>query len=167
MRFILLISFLLLFSMESFSQAPFLAVNRVDKRTSEVIRQTSMYSFKDAGNVTKLNFSVRAVDDDYFLLLNVPVAATIKKGTVISLLMEDGKRLKLISNNDIISLGESDISKRMMVCDLDPGQEMKELMKQAVKSISIPTSNKGNIEFSLIPKDKGLIRSSLTLVQRK
>lgn len=167
MRSSVLIFFLLLFSLESFSQAPVLAVNRVDKRTGEVIRQTSMYSFKDGANVTRLNFSVRAVDDDYFLLLNVPVAATIKKGTEIRILMEDGKTLKLISNNDIISIGETDISKRMIVCDLEPGKELKELLKQPVKTIAIPSSNKGIIELNLIARDKGLIRSGLMLVQKK
>ena len=37
MRSSVLIFFLLLFSLESFSQAQVLAVNRVDKRTGEVI----------------------------------------------------------------------------------------------------------------------------------
>ena len=167
MRSSILIFFLLLISIKSFPQAPVLVVDRVDKRTKEHIRQTSMYLLKDGGNVNRLSFSVRAVDDTYFLLLNVPVPATIKRGTAITVLMENGKAVKLISNNDIISLGESDVSKRMIVCDLDPEAEMKELLKQGVKSISIPTSNKGTLAVSLLAKDQGLIRSGIALTQKK
>lgn len=54
-----------------------------------------------------------------FLQLDVQQPVTIKKGTEITLTMEDGKVLKLVSGNDIISQGESDISKRMIVCSLD------------------------------------------------
>ncbi|MDO8991459.1 hypothetical protein [Daejeonella sp.] len=167
MRSTVLIFFLLLFSIETFSQAPVLAVNRVDKRTNEHIRQTSMYLFKDGGDVTKLSFSIRALDDTYFLLLNLPIAATVKRGTEVSLIMDNGQIIKLISNNDVISLNEADISKRMMVFDLEPDNEIKELLKQPVKSISIPTSNKGTVVVSLLAKDKGLIRSGIMLAQKK
>lgn len=167
MRSTVLIFFLLLFSLQSFSQAPVLAVNRVDKRTNEHIRQTSMYLFKDGGNVTKLSFSIRALDDAYFLLLNLPIAATVKRGTEVSLIMDNGQVIKLISNNDVISLNEADISKRMMVFDLEPDKEIKELLKQPVKSISIPTSNKGTVVVSLLSEDKDLIRSGIMLAQKK
>lgn len=166
MRFTILICLMLMYSYTSVAQAPVLAVNRVDKHTKEVIRQSSMYSFKDANAITVLNFSVRAVDNHYFLLLNVPLPATIKKGTEVLILLEDGKSLILKSNNDIISLGDHDISKKMIVCDLDNDVELKELMKQSVNSITIPTSNKGNIAVSLVAKDKGLVRSALQLVYK-
>ncbi len=167
MRSIVLIFFLLLSAIESYSQAPVLTVNRIDKRTNEHIRQTSMYLFKDGGGVTKLSFSIRALDDNYFLLLNLPIAATVKRGTEISLAMDNGQLIKLISNNDVISLNEADVSKRMMVFDLAPDQEIKELLKQPVKSISIPTSNKGTVVVNLIAKDKGLIKSAIMLAQKK
>jgi hypothetical protein len=167
MRSSVLIFLLFLTSFESFSQAPVLAVNRIDKRTKEHIRQSSMYLFKDGGGIGKLNFSVRAVDDSYTLLLNLPIAATVKKGTEITLIMEDDKPMKLISNNDIISLSEEDINKKMIVCDLDPAIEIKNLIRQGVKSIAIPTSNKGIIKVTLVAKDRGMIRSGLMLVQKK
>lgn len=167
MRSIFFIFFLLLFSVKSFSQAPVLAVDRVDKRTNEHIRQTSMYLFKDGGNVTKLSFSIRALDDTYFLLLNLPIAATVKRGTEVSIIMDNGQVIKLISNNDVISLNEADISKRMMVFDLEPGKEIKELLKQPVKAISIPTANKGTVLVNLLAKDKGHIRSGIMLAQKK
>jgi hypothetical protein len=167
MRSIFFIFFLLLFSVKSFSQAPVLAVDRVDKRTNEHIRQTSMYLFKDGGNVTKLSFSIRALDDTYFLLLNLPIAATVKRGTEVSLIMDNGQVIKLISNNDVISLNEADVSKRMMVFDLEPGKEIKELLKQPVKAISIPTANKGTVLVNLLAKDKGHIRSGIMLAQKK
>ncbi|MFZ3039397.1 MAG: hypothetical protein WA115_06370 [Polynucleobacter sp.] len=167
MRSSVLIFFLLLFSIETFSQAPVLAVNRVDKRTNEHIRQTSMYLFKDGGGVTKLSFSVRALDDTYFLLLNLPIAATVKRGTEVSLIMDNGQVLKLISNNDVISLNEADVSKRMMVFDLEADKEIKELLKQPVKAISIPTANKGTVVVNLLAKDKGFIRSGIMLAQKK
>jgi hypothetical protein len=153
--------------MKSFSQAPVLAVDRVDKRTNEHIRQTSMYLFRDGGNLVKLSFSIRALDDTYFLLLNLPIAATVKRGTEVSLIMDSGQQIKLIANNDVISLNEADISKRMMVFDLEPGKEIKELLKQPVKTISIPTSNKGTVVVNLLAKDKGLIRSGIMLAQKK
>ncbi|HEY1061400.1 MAG TPA: hypothetical protein VGE44_06925 [Daejeonella sp.] len=167
MRSSVLIFFLLLFSIETFSQAPVLAVNRVDKRTNEHIRQTSMYLFKDGGGVTKLSFSIRALDDTYFLLLNLPIAATVKRGTEVSLIMDNGQAVKLTSNNDVISLNEADISKRMMVFDLEPDKEIKELLKQPVKTISIPTANKGTVVVNLLAKDKGYIRSGIILAQKK
>jgi hypothetical protein len=167
MRSIFFIFFLLLFSVKSFSQAPVLAVDRVDKRTNEHIRQTSMYLFKDGGNVTKLSFSIRALDDTYFLLLNLPIAATVKRGTEVSIIMDNGQVIKLISNNDVISLNEADVSKRMMVFDLEPGKEIKELLKQPVKAISIPTANKGTVLVNLLAKDKGHIRSGIMLAQKK
>lgn len=167
MRSIFFIFFLLLFSVKSFSQAPVLAVDRVDKRTNEHIRQTSMYLFKDGGNVTKLSFSIRALDDTYFLLLNLPIAATVKRGTEVSIIMDNGQIIKLISNNDVISLNEADVSKRMMVFDLEPGKEIKELLKQPVRAISIPTANKGTVLVNLLAKDKGHIRSGILLAQKK
>ncbi len=167
MRSTVLIFFLLVISMKSFSQAPVLAVDRVDKRTNEHIRQTSMYLFRDGGNLVKLSFSIRALDDTYFLLLNLPIAATVKRGTEVSLIMDSGQQIKLIANNDVISLNEADISKRMMVFDLEPGKEIKELLKQPVKTISIPTSNKGTVVVNLLAKDKGLIRSGIMLAQKK
>lgn len=167
MRSTVLIFFLLVISMKSFSQAPILVVDRVDKRTNEHIRQTSMYLFKDGGNTVKLSFSIRALDDSYFLLLNLPIAATVKRGTEISLIMDSGQQIKLIANNDVISLNEADISKRMMVFDLETDKEIKELLKQPVKSISIPTSNKGTLVVNLLAKDKGLIRSGIMLAQKK
>lgn len=167
MRATALFIFLLLFSIESFSQGLVLSVDRIDKRTKEHIRQTSMYLLKDGSGQSKLNFSARAVDDNYFLLLNLPIAATVKRGTEISILLENGKRIQLKSNNDVISLNESDISKKMMVFDLDPENEMMELLKQPIKSFSIPTSNKGNVQVALLSGDKGQIRSGIMLVQKK
>jgi hypothetical protein len=167
MRTKVLIFFLLLFSLESFSQAPVLVVNRIEKRTNEHIRQTSMYLFKDGGNVTKLSFSIRALDDNYFLLLNLPIAATVKRGTEVRVIMDNGQVIKLISNNDVISLTEADVSKRMMVFDLESDKELKDLLKQPVKSITIPTSNKGIVSVNLLAKDKGMIRSGIMLAQKK
>ncbi|GEM_PF-5252457 len=153
--------------MKSFSQAPILVVDRVDKRTNEHIWQTSMYLFKGGGNTVKLSFSIRALDDSYFLLLNLPIAATVKRGTEISLIMDSGQQIKLIANNDVISLNEADISKRMMVFDLETDKEIKELLKQPAKSISIQTSNKETLVVNLLAKDKGLIRSGIMLAQKK
>jgi len=126
-----------------------------------------MYLFKDGGDIGKLNFSIRAVDDSYTLLLNLPVAATIKKGTEIILTMEDDKPMKLISNNDVISINDTDVNKKMIVCDLDPNTEIKNLIRQGVKSISIPTSNKGVLKVNLLAKDRTMIRSGLMLVQKR
>jgi len=167
MRSSVLIFLLILSSFDSFSQTPVLAVNRIDKRTKEHIRQSSMYLFKDGGDVGKLNFSVRAVDDSYTLLLNFPIAATVKKGTEIILTMEDDKPMKLTSNNDVISINDTDVNKKMIVCDLDPDSDIKNLIRQGVKSITIPTSNKGTIRVALVAKDRGMIRTGLMLVQKK
>lgn len=165
MRVTTLFVFLILFSIDSFSQELVISVDRIDKRTKEHIRQTSMYLLKDGSGESKLNFSARAVDDNYFLLLNLPIAANIKRGTEISITLENGKRIQLKSNTDIISLNDSDISKKMMVFDLE--NEMKELLKQPVKSFSIPTSNKGTVQVALLSGDKGKIRSGIMLVQKK
>lgn len=167
MRSTVLIFFLLLITIKSFSQAPILVVDRVDKRTEEHIRQTSMYLFKDGGNTVKLSFSIRALDDSYFLLLNLPIAATVKRGTEVSLIMDNGQVVKVISNNDVISLNEADISKRMMVFDIEADKEIKALLKQAVKAVSIPTSNKGTVVVNLLAKDKGMIRTGIMLAQKK
>ena len=142
-----------------------LTVNRIDKFTKELIKQTSLYSFKD-GSTLKLHFNVRSVDENYYLQFNVPQPVTVKKGTEITLTMEDGKFLKLVSDNDIISLGESDISKRMLVCTLDL-PEIAALMKQQVTAIKIPTSNKGIINVTLPVKDKPMIRTAMVLVSPK
>ncbi len=58
------------------AQAPQLVVNRVDKFTKELIKQTSLYSFKE-GNALKLHFNVRSVDENYYLQFNVPHPVTI------------------------------------------------------------------------------------------
>ena len=117
--------------------------------------------------MTKLSFSIRALDDNYFLLLNLPIAASVKRGTEISVIMENGQIIKLTSNNDVFSLNETDVNRRMMVFDLKSGKELKDLLKQPVKSISIPTSNKGIVLVNLLVKDKGMITSSIMLVQKK
>ena len=162
MRLIALIILSLAFSYSARAQAPVLTVNRVDKFTKELIKQTSLYSFKD-GNTTKLHFNVRSVDENYYLQFNVPQPVTIKKGTEITLTMEDGRILKLRSDNDIISLGESDISKRMIVCTLD-ASEITALLTQQVAAVKIPTSNKGLVNVTLIAKDRPMIRTAMTLV---
>jgi len=167
MRISTLFVFLLLFSVDSFSQGLELAVDRIDKRTKEHIRQTSMYLLKDGSGKSKLSFSVRALDDNYFLLLNLPIAVNIKRGTEVSITLENGMRIQLRSNTDIISLNESDISKKMMVFDLDPANEMQALLKQPVKSFSIPTSDKGTVQVALLSADKGQIRAGIMLVQKK
>lgn len=165
MRSIVLIFLFLGFSFSSKAQDPVLTVNRIDKFTKELIKQTSLYSFKE-GNVVKLHFNVRSVDENYYLQLNVQQPVTIKKGTEITLTMEDGKLLKLVSDNDIISLGESDISKRMIVCVLDFA-EITALMKQQVNGIRVPTSNKGVVNLTLAAKDKPMIRTAMALVSPK
>jgi hypothetical protein len=165
MRFIVLTVIFLVCALSSKAQNPVLAVNRVDKFTKELIKQTSLYSFKD-GSTVKLHFNVRSVDEDYFLQFNVPQAVTIKKGTEITLMMEDGKALKLLSDNDIISQGESDISKRMIVCTLDV-PEITALSKQQVVSIRVPTVNKGVVNLNLTAKDKPMIRTAMMLVSPK
>ncbi|MEJ7693931.1 hypothetical protein [Daejeonella sp.] len=165
MRVIVLIFLFLVCSFLSKAQDPVLAVNRIDKYTKELIKQTSLYSFKD-GNTVKLHFNVRSVDENYYLQLNVDQPVTVKKGTEITLTMEDGKLLKLVSDNDIISLGESDISKRMIVCTLELA-EITALLKQQVNSIRVPTSNKGTVNLTLTAKDKPMIRTAMTLVSPK
>jgi hypothetical protein len=165
MRLNVLIFLLLISALSSNAQNPVLAVNRVDKFTKELIKQTSLYSFKD-GNAVKLHFNVRSVDENYFLQFNVPQAVTIKKGTEVILTMEDGKSLKLVSDNDIISLAESDISKRMIVCSLDL-PEITALLNQQVSSVRIPTSNKGILSFTLPARDKPMIRTAMVLVSPK
>ena len=167
MRSTTLFIFFLFLAVECFSQGLILSVDRIDKRTKEHIRQTSMYLLKDGSGESKLNFSVRAVDDNYFLLLNLPIAATVKRGTEIRVTLDGGKSIQLKSNNDVISLNDSDISKKMMVFDLDPENEMKELLKQPIRSFSIPTSNKGTVQVGLLAGDKGQIRSGIMLVQKK
>jgi hypothetical protein len=147
------------------AQAPELVVNRVDKFTKELIKQTSLYSIKE-GNALKLHFNVRSVDENYYLQFNVPQPVTIKKGTELTLTMEDGKTMKLISDNDIISINDKDISKRMIVCTLDQA-EIAALMKQQVNAVKIPTSNKGLITVSLPAKDKPMIRTAMLLVSPK
>jgi hypothetical protein len=166
MKSFVVVVLILLASFEIKAQAPVLVVNRIDKFTKELIKQTSMYSFKDAGGVTKLYFSVRSVDDDYYIQFNVNAAVTIKKGTEITLLLDDGKSLKLNSDNDIISLSEADINKRMFVCSLDQS-EVNTLLKQQVTSIKIPTSNKGTLTVGLLPNDRGMIRSGMALLGPK
>jgi hypothetical protein len=147
------------------AQAPELVVNRVDKFTKELIKQTSLYSIKE-GNALKLHFNVRSVDENYYLQFNVPQPVTIKKGTELTLTMEDGKMMKLVSDNDIISINESDISKRMIVCTLDQA-EIVALMKQQVTMVKIPTSNKGLITVALPAKDRPMIRTAMQLVSPK
>jgi hypothetical protein len=165
MRFVVLIFLLLVCCFSLKAQDPVLTVNRIDKFTKELIKQTSLYSFKE-GNIVKLHFNVRSVDENYYLQLNVQQPVTIKKGTEITLTMEDGKLLRLVSDNDIISLGESDISKRMIVCTLD-FSEITALMKQQVTSIRVPTSNKGIVNLTLAAKDKPMIRTAMALVSPK
>ena len=96
----------------------------------------------------------------------VPLPVTIKKGTEITLIMEDGKALKLLSDNDIISQSEADISKRMIVCTLDV-PEITALLKQQVVSIRVPTANKGIVDLNLTAKDKPMIRTAMVLVSPK
>lgn len=165
MRSIILIFLFLVCSFSLKAQNPVLAVNRIDKFTKELIKQTSLYSFKD-GSTVKLHFNVRSVDENYYLQFNVPQPVTIKKGTEITLTMEDGKLLNLVSDNDIISLGESDVSKRMIVCTLEV-PEITVLLKQQVASIKIPTSNKGIVTLALPVKDKPMIRTAMVLVSPK
>lgn len=165
MRFIFLTIIFLICVISSKAQNPVLAVNRIDKFTKELIKQTSLYSFKEGDNV-KLHFNVRSVDENYYLQFNVPQAVTIKKGTEITLMMEDGKALKLLSENDIISQSESDISKRMIVCTLDV-PEITALLKQQVVSIRVPTANKGIVNLTLTAKDKPMIRTAMVLVSPK
>ena len=165
MRFVILSLIFLGFSFSTKAQNPVLAVNRVDKFTKELIKQTSLYSFKD-GNTTKLHFNVRSVDENYYLQFNVPQAVTIKKGTEITLMLGNGKALKLVSDNDIISLNESDISKRMIVCTLDV-PEITALLTQEVASIRVPTANKGILNLTLAAKDKPMIRTAMGLVSPK
>ncbi|SKB63427.1 hypothetical protein [Daejeonella lutea] len=165
MRSIVLIFLFLVISLSGRAQNPVLAVNRVDKFTKELIKQTSLYSFKE-GDIVKLHFNVRSVDENYFLQLNVQQPVTVKKGTEIILTMEDGKQLKLISDNDIISLSESDVSKRMIVCPLDFA-EITALMKLQVNAIRVPTSNKGVVNVVLAAKDKPMIRTAMALVSPK
>lgn len=165
MRAFALISLLVIASLSTKAQSPILAVNRIDKFTKELIKQTSLYSFLE-GSKAKLHFNVRSVDENYYLQFNVPQAVTIKKGTEITLTMEDGKILSLVSDNDIISLNESDISKRMIVCTLD-FPEITTLMKWQVNAIRIPTSNKGIVNLTLAAKDKPMIRTAMVLVSPK
>lgn len=106
---------------------------------------------------------MRSVDKSNFLQLNIPQPVTVKKGTEITLLMDNGKNLKLVSDNDIISLNETDINKRMIVCALDaPGKAA--LLKQQVVSIRVPTANKGVVNLNLSGKDQGMIRTAMGLV---
>lgn len=165
MRFALLTIISLVLALSTNAQNPVLAVNRVDKFTKELIKQTSLYSFKE-GNTTKLHFNVRSVNENYYLQFNFPQAVTIKKGTIITLMMGDGKVLNLVSDNDIISLSDSDISKRMIVCTLE-APEITALLKQEVSSIQVPTANKGTLKLSLSAKDRPMIRSAMTLVSPK
>ena len=165
MRFIGLIFIFLGCFLTTMAQNPVLAVNRIDRFTKELIKQTSLYSFKD-GNTVKLHFNIRSVDEDYYLQFNVPLPVTIKKGTEITLIMEDGKALKLLSDNDIISQSEADISKRMIVCTLDV-PEITALLKQQVVSIRVPTANKGIVDLILTTKDKPMIRTAMVLVSPK
>jgi len=165
MRFVVLAFIFLICALSTKAQDPVLAVNRVDKFTRELIKQTSLYSFKD-GSITKLHFNVRSVNENYYLQFNVPQAVTIKKGTEITLMMGDGKSLKLVSDDDIISVGESDISKRMIVCTLDVS-EITVLLKQEVLSIRVPTANKGLLNLTLAAKDKPMIRTAMGLVSPK
>ncbi|WP_276360546.1 hypothetical protein [Daejeonella sp. H1SJ63] len=167
MRSSLLVFFLVLSSLSSFSQSPSLVIDRLEKRTNEHIRQTSQYLFKDGDGKTRLSFSVRAVDENYYLLLNLPVAASIKRGTEVTITMENAKKLLLKSTTEVISMGDWDVSKKMMVFELDPATEIKELLKQGVSSVTIPTSNKGTVQVSLLAADRGQIRAGLTLVQKK
>lgn len=167
MRPFLLVSFLVLTSLSSFSQPPSLVIDRVEKRTKEHVRQTSQYLFKDGGGKTRLSFSVRAVNENYFLLLNLPLAANIKRGTEIEIVMENAKKLHLKSSTEVISMGDADVSKKMMVFELDPATELNELLKQGVSSIAIPTSNKGTVQVSLLAADRGQIRAGLNLTQKK
>lgn len=166
MRALITIGFLFIISLQCLAQAPVLAVNRIDKFTKELIKQTSLYSLKDGSGVTKVHFSVQSVDENYYLQFNVPQAVTIKKGTTITVTLENGKALNLISNNDIISLSEADISKRMIVCTLDDA-EIKDLLKLQVNTIKIPTSNKGDVSLTLLTKDRPMIRTAMVLVSPK
>ncbi|WP_411275029.1 hypothetical protein [Daejeonella sp.] len=165
MRVVVLSFIFLISSLSSKAQNPVLAVNRVDKFTKELIKQTSLYSFKD-GSTTKLHFNVRSVDENHYLQFNVPQAVTIKKGTEITLIMGNGKTLKLVTDNDIISLNESDISKRMIVCTLDEAG-IAALLNQEVVSIRVPTANKGILNLNLAAKDKPMIRTAMGLVSPK
>lgn len=162
MRSVIVTLIVLICSLSLKAQNPTLAVKRVDKFTKELIKQTSLYSFKE-GSAVKLHFNIRSVDKNYFLQFNVPQAVSLKRGTEITLLMDNGKPLKLVSDNDIISLSESDISKRMIVCALD-APEVASLLKQQVVSIRVPTANKGIVNLNLSGKDQGMIGTAMALV---
>lgn len=167
MRSFFLVFILALASLSSYSQPPSLVIDRVEKRTNEHVRQTSQYLFKDGAGKTRLSFSARAVDNNYFLLLNLPIATNIKRGTEIVIAMENAKELRLKSSTEVISTGDADVSKKMMVFELDPATELNELLKQGVSSITIPTGNKGVVQVSLLTADRGQIRRGLNLVQKK
>lgn len=167
MRLFIFVFFLILLKLDSYAQPPSLVIDRVEKRTNEHIRQTSQYLFKDGAGKVRLSFSVRAVDDNYYLLLNLPVATTIKRGTEVIITLDNAKKLTLKSTTEVISIADWDVSKKMMVFELDPATELKDLMRQGVNSVTIPTSNKGTVKVSLLTSDRGQIRTALILASKK
>lgn len=167
MRSIIFVLFLVLFTLNTYSQPPSLVIDRVEKRTNEHIRQTSQYLFKDGAGKVRLSFSVRAVDENYYLLLNLPIATTIKRGTEVVITLDNAKKLTLKSTTEVVSIGDWDVSKKMMVFELDPATELKDLMRQGVNSVTIPTSDKGVVQVSLLASDRGQIRTGLNLASKK
>lgn len=165
MRYFALIVLFLITSLDLRAQAPVLVVNRVDKYTKELIKQTSMYSINDASGTTKLYVSALSKDEYCYLQFNVNAAVTIKKGTTITLMLDNGQALNLKSDNDIISLSDTDVNKRMFVCSLTD-KDVKTLLARLVTSIKIPTSNKGIVNVDLA-KDRTVIKTSMALVVPK
>lgn len=167
MRSFIFVLFLILLKLDSYAQPPSLVIDRVEKRTNEHIRQTSQYLFKDGAGKVRLSFSIRAVDDNYYLLLNLPVATTIKRGTEVIITLDNAKKLALKSTTEVISMGDWDVSKKMMVFELDSDTSLKDLFKQGVNSVTIPTNDKGVVQVSLLASDRGQIRTGLILASKK
>ena len=160
----LLIIIFLACSVFAYAQDPVLAVDRIDKYTKERIRQTDLYTVKDASGKTQMNISVRAVDEDRTILINIPTPVNIKKGSPVSFILANGESVALLTTNEIKSASDTDVNKKLMVCSVE-NRNFDLLLTQSVISIKIPTLDQGVLDLRLLPADRSYLSKGLQLVK--
>lgn len=166
MRRILTTLILSILLVPALAQNPVLAVNRVDKYTGEKIRQTSLYTMNDALGKSYLNISLRAIDEEHALLINVPKPINIKKGTSIKLQFVNGAATEILTASDIISISSSDVNKKLMVLTLTE-EALKLLRSQPLSSIRIPETSGSVTVLTVQAKDRGYFSKAIQLVAVK
>lgn len=164
MKRIAFILFLCLFFTSGvFAQEPVMVVNRVDKYTGERIRQTSLYTLNDVSGKSYLNISIRAVNDEQSLLINVPKPVNIKKGTNIELKFGNGETAELPTGSDIISISASDVNKKLMTLILT-AKALRLVKEHPLLSIRIPENSGYYTLITLQAKDRAHLGKCVRLL---